>query len=117
MVIKDPSVKKLLKRADSIMLDEYIASYPEDEIDGLSDLSIFIDELEYLIWMYEEDDTLQHEDLVMSKKILKDTHNGKTIPVVLPEFTIMYSAQDIADAKSTVNEYRRLKRLLTECLR
>ena len=116
MKVTDPKVKRLLARANSEALWSHIDAYPDDEIEGLTEMGVFIDELEYLIWLYEEDGNVFYDDLQLSETILKETHNGTTMPVILPEFKFKYSKQEVEDAKETVNEYRRLKRILKECL-
>ena len=61
MEVTDPKVKRLLARANSEALWSHIDAYPDDEIEGLTEMDVFIDELEYLIWLYEEDGNEQHK--------------------------------------------------------
>ena len=114
MKITDPAVLKILKRANSEELWEYVDSYPEDERDDKTDMELVMDELEYLLWMYEEEGSRQYDNLELSKKIMKDTDNGKSVPVDVPSFRLKYSPNEISDARATVNEYRRLKKLVKE---
>ena len=114
MRITDKEAIRLLKRANSPDLEGHVATYPEEERDGQSDLDIVLYELDYLVDMYENGGTVYSEDLEDALKVLKDTHNGKSIPVILPEFKFMYHPNDIDKAKNVVNEYKRLKRLLKE---
>ena len=114
MKITDPAVLKILKRANSEELWEYVDSYPEDERDDKTDMELVMDELEYLLWMYEEEGSIQYDNLELSKKIMKDTDNGKSVPVDVPSFRLKYSPNEIGDARATVNEYRRLKKLIKE---
>ena len=117
MTITDSNVLKLLNKANSEVLNEYVDGYPEDEIDGQTDLDIFIGELDYLLWMYEEDDTIFSENLKLSQQIMKETDNGAKMPVVLPEFKFKYTKQEVEDAKTTVAEYNRLKKIRREILK
>ena len=114
MVITDKDALKLLGRANSETLWEYVEAYPEHELDGISELDFVMDELEYLVFMYEDDGTIHFDNLRYSKKVLKDTDNGRSMPVSLPDFEFKYTKQEIQEAKDTVNEYRRLKRILKE---
>ena len=114
MIIKDPEARKVLKRANSEIIDEMVDSYPEDEIDNKSDLEIVLDEISYLVWKYEDDGTIQYEDLSFSKQVIKETDNGKSMPVLLPDFKFKYTKQEVQDAIDTVAEYKRLKKILKE---
>lgn len=116
MKVTDPTVKRLLNRANSEDLWAHIDAYPDDEIEDNTELDIFTDELEYLIWLYEEDGNVFYDNLQAAKSILKETHNGTSMPILLPEFKEKYTEQEVKEAKDTVNEYRRLKRLLKECI-
>ena len=113
--ITDAKAKGILKRARCYDLEYNIETYPEDERDGKTDLDIVRDELDYLVELYEEDGTLLSEDLDLSREILRETKNGKTIPIYVYadglKFVPKYSKWQIENARSTVNEYRRLKRL------
>ena len=114
MTITDKIALDLLRRADSAELSEKVASYPDDEIDGKTDLDIVIDEVEYLIWMYEEDDTIQYQNLSYSKDVLRDTDNGRVMPLDVETLSPRYSHNEIVDAKETVAEYNRLKTIMKE---
>ena len=114
MTITDPEAIKVLRRANSDVIYEMVYTYPDDEVDDHSDLDIVLDEISYLVWKYEDDGTLQYEDLKYSNQVLKDTDNGKSNKLLLPSFDFKYSASDIANAKETVAEYKRLKKILKE---
>jgi len=107
MIIEDPQAAKLIARADSETLCEYIRAYCDPEHKQVSDELAVVVAMNELVWKFEAEGTVQHENLVFSKKVLKETDNGKSL-------TPDYTAQDVADAKATVNEYKRLKRLLKE---
>lgn len=114
MTITDKTALDLLKKADSEELSEKVTSYPDDEIDGKTDVDIVIDEIEYLIWMYEEDDTIQYQNLQLSKQILRDTDDGKVMPLHIDTLLPKYSSSEINDSKTTVAEYNRLKKIIKD---
>ena len=116
MKITDKAVLKLLSRANSPALSAHLKAYPDDALEeDMTEYSVFVDELEYLIWLYEGEGNVFYDDLKIARNILKETENGKSIPI-LDDFTFKYYPEDIQEAKDTVNEYRRLKKLLQECL-
>ena len=116
MKITDPKVKKLMKRANSIDLDERVYSFPEEERDGLTDMDIFIDELAYLVDLYDSDGTIFSEDLETAREIMKATDNGKSMPLYPDSLLPRYCKYEVDNARDTINEYRRLTRLLKEVL-
>ena len=111
MKITDKNVKKWLKAIDSGELYEMVESYPEDELDGRTEIQLFTDELSYAISMYEEDGCVWKDDLEDARELLRETKNGKVIP--LDPRTLKprrgYWPSDIESAKHTVNEYRRMR--------
>ena len=117
MTITDKDALKILKRANSDTLWEYVESFPEDEFEGTSELDFVMEELEYLTFMYEDEGTIHYDNLQYSIKVLKDTDNGRSMPVSLPDFKFRYTEQEVQDAKETVAEYRRLKKILKEYYR
>ena len=100
MIIKDEAALKLLKRVNSDTLYEYILLYPETRSKDRSDMTIVLDELEHLLWMYEEEGSLEYENLELSLKIL--------------EYPDVYTSEELDEAKATVNEYRRIKEIIQE---
>ena len=111
MKITDKEAIKILRRAQSMDLDEYVSTYPEDERDGKTDIEIVRGELDYLVELYEEDGTIFSEDLEISLAILRETKRGKIIPINVYTLKPVYTKSRIESCKRTVNEYRRLKRL------
>lgn len=111
MKITDKNVKKWLKAISCEELEEMLETYPEDEIDGRSEIELFTDELSYAISCYEESGHCWNEDLEQSRELLRETKNGKVIPLdprtLRPKYG--YKPNDIDAAKRTVNEYRRMK--------
>lgn len=116
MNITDKKALKILKRASSSLLDEFVEEYPEKERDGRSDLEFIADEISYHISCYNEDGHVWKDDLEEAREKLRETKNGKFIPLdaktMKPKHG--YWPSDIDIAKSTVNEYKRLVRLLKE---
>lgn len=113
MILKDKTAIKLLRRAKCSELDESIRTYPDDERGDKTDLEILRDEISYLIEMYEEGGTRLSEDLEEARDILRETRNGKYNKLT-SDFKLVYSEFDIKRARSTVNEYKRLKSLVKE---
>ena len=85
--------------------------YPEDERDGRSDMQMLADELSYILSNYTEDGHTLCEDLKESREILRETKNGKVIPLWQSTLKPVYSKSRIECARSTINEYNRLKSL------
>lgn len=113
MKIKDKAALAIIKRARSGDLKDHIESYPEDERDGKTDLEIVRDEIDYLVYMYEEGGTIFSNDLDEAREILRETCNGKYNKIT-DDFNLKYTDWDIKRSRATVNEYKRLKRLLKE---
>lgn len=117
MKITDNEVLRQLKIVRCIDLENSIRDLPEDEVNGRTDLQILMDELEYLLSLYEECGTCHREDLEQAREFLKETKNGKEIPF---KYLMKYSKTGIdnriKDAKGCINEYNRLKRLAKRLL-
>ena len=110
MKITDKNVLKWLKAINCGRLYTMIEYICDSEIEGRSDIQIFADELSYCISKYNDDGDMWYEELVHSKELLKETKNGKVIP--LDRTTLKpkngYRPEDILIAKDVVNEYRRM---------
>lgn len=113
MKLKDQQAIKLLKKVRSNELEEMIDTYPEDEIDGRTDLEMLMNELSYYYSCYFEDGHCFKDDLDESKRKLRETKNGKVIPLnpktLKPQYG--YWPSDIQSCKDLLNEVARLKRL------
>jgi hypothetical protein len=70
------------------------------------------DECEYVIEFFEESGCRTYEDLEEAKRIIKETKNGKIIPLWSESLEPMYSKRDIQGARDIINEYKRLKSLM-----
>lgn len=110
MLVTDKNVKKWLKAIGSERLYEMVETYPENELDGRSEIQLFADELSYLISCYNEDGNYWRDDLEYCKEVLRITKNGKVIPIDSRTFKPLrgYWPHDIETAKSFVNTYRRM---------
>lgn len=111
MNITDKYVLKQLKIANSDALYGNLEEFPESERDGKSDLQILMDELEYLIDLYNSEGTTSGGELDEAREILQMTKNGKEIPMLVANDGYMQPRFDkwkIEESKAIVNEYRRL---------
>lgn len=112
MKITDKEVKKELNRVRSFELYESMETYPEEEREGRTDIQILADECSYIISNFEEDGHVLCDDLEKAKEIIKETKNGKVMPLWKETLTPVYSTRDIENARNTINEFRRLKNLM-----
>lgn len=110
MQITDPKAKQILKRIDSSILMETIEGYPDDERDERSDLEFVADEISYQVSCFNEDGHVWKDDLDEAKQKLRETKNGKVIPIDPTTFKPRYGyyPSQIDNARNTVNEYKRL---------
>lgn len=112
MKITDEYVIKELKRVRSFDLEESIETYPEDERDDRSDLQVLADETSWLLSNYEEDGHVLCESLEESNEILRETKNGKVIPLWASTLQPKWRQRDIQMSRDIINEHRRLKNLM-----
>lgn len=116
MKITDKEVLRQLKIVRCSDLEESIRTFPEDEVDGKSDMKILIDELDYLLSLYEEGGTCHSEDLEQAREFIKETKNGKVIPCYstippMPKYSETRLQLELDKARNTINEYNRLVNL------
>lgn len=109
MKITDKQVLKELKRVRSCELDMSLETYPEDEREGRSDAQVVADEISYILSCFDEDGHVLCDDLEESRRILRETKNGKVIPLWTQSLTPMYSKSRIESCRDCINEYNRLK--------
>lgn len=112
MKFSDKDAKRMLQNVRSFDLEEDIANYPENERNGRSDLQILADEVSYLINLYGEETTTA-EEYKSAKCFLKETKNGTVMPFYdsippMPKYSPLGLENKAKDAKTVVNEYRRL---------
>lgn len=108
MKITDKVALAELKKVNSGLLYDTVRDYPEDERDGRSDLEFLADEVSWHLSCYNEEGHNWHDDLVEAREILKETKNGKVIPLFTDTLKPVYSPWKIDRAKEQIKEYRRL---------
>ena len=110
MTITDNNVIKWLKAIGSFHLYEMIEYITDAEIEGRSDIQVFADELSYCISNYNEEGHMWHEDLQQARELMRETKNGKVIP--LDHRTLKpkngYWPSEITIAKDIILEYKRM---------
>ena len=116
MKITDKEVLRQLKIVRCSDLEESIRTFPEDEVDGKSDMEILKNELDYLLSLYEEGGTVHSEDLEQAREFIRETKNGKVIPCYntippTPKYSVTRLKLELDRAKNTINEYNRLMSL------
>lgn len=111
MNITDKEVLKELKKVRCWDLQEDIYTYPEDEREDRSDWQVLADETSYIISNYQEEGHVFCESLENAKEILRETKNGKQIPLWKSSLKPMYNPRDIQNARDIINEYKRLQSL------
>ena len=109
MKFTDKDALNEMKKIRSGELYEWISEYPENERDGRSDMQVLADELSYMISCFEENGHGMHDDLEWAREVLRDTKNGKVMPLWGKSLRPMYRPSDITNAKDLINEVRRLK--------
>ena len=110
MKLTDKNVLKWLKAINCLELEEHIDDMNEQELDGRSEIQLFADELSWYLSNYEEAGHCWHDSLIEAKELLKETKNGKNIPLdsktLKPK--LGYGPWEIQGAKDIVNEYKRM---------
>ena len=107
MKISDSVAIKILQRANSDVIQGYLDVFPNGVLDPDQEIRLAISIIAELAHRYSAYGDVLCDNLKLSRKILRETDYGRK-----PD--TQYSAQDIADAKATVNEYNRIKRLTKE---
>ena len=111
MILTDKKAISIYKRLKMAELVESIDDYPEDERDGRDDLQFLADEISYFRSCYEEDGHTFCESLEQARELLRETRNGKNIPLdprtLKPKYG--YYPSDIDSAKSIIAEYKQLQ--------
>ena len=112
MTITDKEALKELKKVRSGELEMSVDGYPEDERDGRTDMQVIADELSWILSNFNEDGHTLHDDLQEAREILRETKNGKVIPLWKSTLKPMYTQSRIQCCRDTINEYNRLKNLM-----
>lgn len=112
MIITDKEVLKEIKRVRSGVLWESINAYPDDERDGRSDMEFFADEVSYMISCIHENGHSWCDDAEWAREVLRETKNGKVMPLWPESLQPIYRQSDIQIARDIINENRRLENCL-----
>lgn len=111
MKFTDEKAKKIFNRIKCDEVSESIETFQEEERDGRTDLEIINEEVDYFLEMFEEDGTVFSEELENAKAVMKETENGKYIPLRLYDLKPKYAKWEVEACKRTISEYRQLKRI------
>lgn len=117
MKISDKELKELVDKVNDCDLEENIESFPNDELDGRGELDIVLDEVEWLIYCYEDyDDSegagfIQGVYLLNAKQLLKDTENGKRFKGLLLSSELQKKMEEVKHARRVIAGYNNLKKL------
>ncbi len=114
MKLTDQEAIKALKKVRAYDLEQMISDYPEDERDGRSDWDMIANEAGWLLDALNEDENANHEALLEAREILRETRNGKTMPILVPSLKPKYKEYQVRDAKEFVNMYNRLVRFVNK---
>lgn len=112
MKITDKEVLKELKTVRCFDLEESLRTYPDDEVEGRSEMQMLADECSYILGNYAEYGHVFHEDLEWARMVLRVTNNGKHIPLWTSTLQPKYRPSDIQNARNVINEHKRLKNLM-----
>lgn len=112
MKLTNKEALKQLKTVRSCELEERIESYPENERDGRSDLQMLADEAGYMYSLFFENGTAHYDDLEDAKEVLRETKNGKEIPLNARTLKPIYRQYYIDNCKERINEVKRLGNLM-----
>lgn len=112
MNITDKQVKHQLKLANISELTELVENYPDDEIDGRSELDILKNEAYYLYDMFNECGTVFYDDLNWAREMIKETKNGTVFHGLLDSRQLALAKIEVDKANNTLNEYKRLCNLI-----
>lgn len=115
MKLTDKKAISIYKRLKCAEARESIEEYPDDERDGRSDLEFIADEVSYFRSNYEEDGCAFKDALEWARECLRDTKNGKIMPVNVRvdgngkwHFLDKYKPSDVDSARWIVAEYKQL---------
>lgn len=111
MTITDAWVLNELRKLGDEYLREDVEGYPEDERDGRTDIEFFADEVSYFLSLYHEEGHDWEFDLKQAKKLIRETKDGKCIPISIETFRPLagYNERDIQRARDIIETHDRLK--------
>ena len=102
MKITDKNVLDYLKQINSTELRESILYYPEDEVGDKTEMEVFIECLDWLLYKYNCDSYVQYYVLKDAIDIIMKTENGTVIPVDIDTFEPTFEKEEIEDAINIV---------------
>lgn len=108
-MITDKKVLRVLGRIKNTWVYDNVNSFPDDERQGMSDMDILKNEIDYVINRFDDYNGVIGRDLAEAKRILKETKNGKYISFDINTFKPIYTDWEINDAKNLIAEYKQLK--------
>jgi|GEM_PF-6484084 len=110
MKLTDKRLEQMVGKVKSLDLEEAINTLPEEERDGRSDAQIVRDELDWLIYSFNEGGCASCEALKEAGRLIYKTKGGKVFDGLLTSSQILHEEVKVREAKDLANEYNRLKR-------
>lgn len=114
MRITDRKALSIFNKLKCPELRESIETFPEEEREGKSDLEIIADEIDYFKELFE-DGTIFSEALEEARECLRNTENGKIMPLKVDfdnngnmHIKYKYQKSDVDNAKGIVAQYRQI---------
>ena len=102
MKITDKNVLDYLKQINSSELRESVLYYPEDEVGDKTEMEVFIECLDWLLYKYNCDSYVQYYVLKDAIDIVMKTENGTVIPMDIDTFEPTFEKEEIEDAINIV---------------
>lgn len=102
MKITDKNVLDYLKQINSTELRESILYYPEDEVGDKTEMEVFIECLDWLLYKYNCDSYVQYYVLKDAIDIVMKTENGTVIPMDIDTFEPTFEKEEIENAINIV---------------
>ena len=111
MTLTDKTATDLIKKADSAELEYRIHIMTDEDREGRTDIEILFDEIDWLLYLYSDDECSFGYELKEAKKLMKKTNNGTFIPFSIETFRPIegYAPHDIENARQIIAEYKRIK--------
>lgn len=111
MELTDKIALGLLEKANSADLDFRIYDMTEEDRDGRTDIEVLSDEVDWMLYLYDEADGEYNYDLKEARSLIRKTNDGKTIPISSETFRPLpgYTPQDIENARQIIAEVKRLR--------
>lgn len=113
MKFTNKAVIKAFEESGLIWLMDRAEDIKDDEINGQSDAEIAWETVDYHLYWYKEKDADEWHELRSARKLLKETDDGKRIPIIAWTWEIKegYRPSDIKHAREVIKEYESMKKL------